>query len=128
MRTRALRQSSVVVLGTVVLLLVGAPGFSQEIASTFEQLRVDKVVCIGDMTDNHAISYHEKDPDLHSHRDELLLARKKLKPWHKDFPGLEICIGNHDDLDPPAVQERGDERTRLLRAKARGVPQKTPLP
>lgn len=74
---------------------------------TFELLRCDKIHCVGDMTDNHAISYHEKDPNLKAHADELKLARRVLAPWHKTFRGLTITIGNHDDLPARQLQTAG---------------------
>lgn len=73
----------------------------------FELLRCDKTHAVGDVTDNHAISFHEKDPNLHSHKGELSLARRELKPWHDTFPGSTVTIGNHDDLPARQIQAMG---------------------
>jgi len=53
---------------------------------------------VGDVVDNHALSYHESDPDLHSSGDELELVRKGLAAMAKEFPDLVISAGNHDAL------------------------------
>jgi hypothetical protein len=57
-----------------------------------------RVVHIGDLVDNHAISFHDHDPDGLSAGAELELVRKELKGWFKAFPKVDVCIGNHDEL------------------------------
>jgi predicted phosphodiesterase len=56
------------------------------------------VVHIGDAVDNHAISYHEKDPEGMSAGDEFNLALERMKRWYYTFPNVKVCIGNHDAL------------------------------
>jgi len=56
------------------------------------------VVHIGDLIDNHCISYHEHDPDGKSPGDEYILALNNCEKWFKAFPDVLICIGNHDRL------------------------------
>jgi len=56
------------------------------------------IVHIGDLVDNHAISYHEKDPNGLSPADEMNEADKHLKAWYKAFPHVLLCRGNHDRL------------------------------
>lgn len=56
------------------------------------------VVHIGDLVDNHSISYHEHDPDGWSPSDEMKQTDEHLKPWFKAFPKLHLCRGNHDSL------------------------------
>jgi len=56
------------------------------------------VVHIGDLVDNHAISYHEHDPNGWSPEDEMKEADKHLKKWFKAFPKVSLCLGNHDSL------------------------------
>jgi hypothetical protein len=60
--------------------------------------RFDKVVCIGDEIDNHAISFHDSDPDLPSAGDELKAAIKGLQPVYKLFPNVDIIESNHGSL------------------------------
>jgi predicted phosphodiesterase len=57
-----------------------------------------RVVHIGDLVDNHAISYHEHDPDGWSPEEEMRVADKVLVKWFKAFPELYLCLGNHDRL------------------------------
>lgn len=57
-----------------------------------------RVVCVGDLVDQHAISYHEHNPDGMSAGDEWKAAVKQLKKWYKAFPRVRSCIGNHDAL------------------------------
>ena len=63
-----------------------------------EKYNVGSVVHIGDLTDNHAVSYHEKDPEGRSAGDEFQLALDRCHKWYETFPNVKICIGNHDAL------------------------------
>jgi len=60
--------------------------------------KCSRVVHIGDLVDNHAISYHEHDPDGWSPLSEMEEADSHLAPWFKAFPKLYLCRGNHDSL------------------------------
>ena len=60
--------------------------------------KCSRVVFIGDLVDNHAISYFESDPDGWSPENEMKEAERHLKPWQKAFPNAYICLGNHDRL------------------------------
>jgi predicted phosphodiesterase len=62
------------------------------------KMNCTKVVHIGDIFDNHALSYHESSPDLASPGYEFDLSRNKIIPWIKEFPKLKACVGNHDAL------------------------------
>jgi hypothetical protein len=53
---------------------------------------------MGDLVDNHAISFHETDPNLHSPLDELDLAIEYVESLYDIFPRLDILQGNHDKL------------------------------
>jgi len=69
--------------------------FCKRIYSAF---KCQRVVHIGDLVDNHAISYHEHDPDGWSPEQEMEQADKHLKPWYRAFPNVYLCRGNHDRL------------------------------
>ncbi|MBT6047741.1 MAG: hypothetical protein HOG49_13110 [Candidatus Scalindua sp.] len=56
------------------------------------------IVHIGDLVDNHSISYHETDPDLWSPAREMEETDKLLQKWFKAFPELKLTRGNHDCL------------------------------
>jgi hypothetical protein len=63
-----------------------------------KKYKFDKVVCIGDEVDYHAISFHDSDPDLPSASDELELSRKQLRSLYKEFPEMDIVESNHGSL------------------------------
>lgn len=56
------------------------------------------VMFMGDIVDNHSISYHEHDPDLWSPIQEMEKADKKLSEWFEAFPKAYVVWGNHDRL------------------------------
>jgi len=58
----------------------------------------DTVVNIGDEIDNHAISFHDSDPDLDSAGEELTKAIKALQPLYKLFPKCTVIESNHGSL------------------------------
>jgi len=58
----------------------------------------NKIVHIGDVVDNHSISYHEHDPNGWSPVKEMEETDRHLKRWFKAFPRMLICRGNHDSL------------------------------
>jgi hypothetical protein len=64
----------------------------------YKAFKCNRVVNIGDVVDNHAISFHTVDPDGFSPADEMKEVDKKLIPWFKAFPEMWICRGNHDNL------------------------------
>ena len=61
-----------------------------------KRVKCGTVVHIGDLVDNHAISYHEHDPDGLSPKNEMEEADKHLQKWFKAFPKVFLCRGNHD--------------------------------
>jgi len=63
-----------------------------------DRCKCGTVVHIGDLVDNHSISYHEHDPDGWSPLQEMEEADKVLKKWFKAFPKLYLARGNHDCL------------------------------
>jgi predicted phosphodiesterase len=62
----------------------------------FAEEKVDKVVLIGDVVDQHALSFHEHDPNGMSAEDEALCATPIVEQWYQTFPKALVCIGNHD--------------------------------
>jgi len=58
----------------------------------------DKIVCMGDEVDGHALSYHESDPDLDSAGPELERAIEALEPFYKLFPEVDVIDSNHGSL------------------------------
>lgn len=77
--------------------------------SVRDSYQPDVVVCMGDETDGHAISFHDSDPNLDSAGVELEKAKVELEKLHELFPELLICDSNHGSLV-------------YRRAKAHGLP------
>jgi len=69
--------------------------FCKEVQNKF---KCGSVVHIGDLVDNHAISYHEHNPDGWSPEDEMKEADNHLKKWFNAFKCVYLCKGNHDRL------------------------------
>lgn len=80
--------------------------FLAEVKAT---VRPDRVVCLGDELDNHAISFHDSDPDLRSAGDELEEGREFLHALERLFPTMDLIDSNHGSLA-------------YRRAKAHGMP------
>lgn len=64
----------------------------------YKKYKCSLAVHIGDLCDNHSISYHEHHPDGMSAVDEIKVTRERLKNWYKAFPEVKLCKGNHDIL------------------------------
>lgn len=64
----------------------------------YKKYKCTHVVFIGDIVDNHAISYHESDADGMSAGDELDEAIEGVAKWYKFFQRADVIIGNHDRL------------------------------
>lgn len=74
------------------------PNYLDFCASVRDKYKCNIIVHIGDLVDNHAISYHEHDPNGMSPDQEMKVADKKLEKWFKEFPKVYLCRGNHDSL------------------------------
>jgi len=81
------------------------------LVDTYNNYNCNRVIHIGDEIDNHYSSYHETDVDGMSGGEELDFAIKRLSRYYKQFPNVEVIIGNH---------------TRMVMRKAQtgGVPKK----
>lgn len=74
-----------------------------------KKYKPDKVVCIGDEVDYHAISFHDSDPDLLAAGRELKASVACLKLIYKIFNKVDVIDSNHGSLV-------------FRRAKAMGLP------
>lgn len=63
-----------------------------------KKYKPDRVICLGDEVDYHALSFHESDPDLDSAGPELEKAIRFLKPIYKLFPEVDVLESNHGSL------------------------------
>lgn len=57
-----------------------------------------RVICLGDETDKHAMSFHDSDPDLMSAGDELRAALPVIAELHELFPVMDIIDSNHGSM------------------------------
>jgi len=73
-------------------------GYLEFCKEIHKKWKCNKVVHIGDLVDNHAISYHEHDPNGMSPEDEMKATLEVLQGWYKAFPKVLLCRGNHDAL------------------------------
>jgi len=63
-----------------------------------QRCKCENVVHIGDLVDNHSLSYHEHDPNGKGPKDEIDKAIRIAKRWYKAFPNVSLTRGNHDSL------------------------------
>jgi len=87
------------------------PAYLEFCSEVFDKFHCGRIVHIGDEVDNHAISYHDKDPDGHSAGAEAEAAQAELRRWFDRFPEVHVCIGNHSEL-------------LYRKAKTHGIPKK----
>lgn len=74
------------------------PDFMAFLEAINKKYAPDRIVCMGDEVDSHAISYHEHDPDLYSSGHELEKAIEVLKPLYDLFPRVDVLDSNHGSL------------------------------
>ncbi len=65
------------------------------------------ILNIGDIFDHHQISRHVSEPDAMGAVEERDLVRKRLKKWIREFPKMDIIIGNHDEIPTRQAKELG---------------------
>lgn len=71
-------------------------GYLQFCKDIYKKYKCTQVVFIGDIVDNHAISFHAKHPDMPGPKDEYRLTLQHIQEWYKEFHPAKVCIGNHD--------------------------------
>ena len=57
--------------------------------------RTNRVICLGDEADMHAMSGHDHDPDLDSAGTEHQEMLEHLRPYYRAFPNTQVCHSNH---------------------------------
>jgi predicted phosphodiesterase len=91
------------------------PGYLDFCRSVQERFGCGQIVHIGDEVDNHAISYHEKDPDGMSAGSEAERALERMRRWYEAFPVVDVLVGNHGALPFRKAKTHGLPK-RFLRA------------
>jgi predicted phosphodiesterase len=74
------------------------PQYREFCYKTFNQFKVSKIAHSGDEADNHALSFHEHNPNGDSPEAEAERAMKNLEKWYKTFPEVTVMVGNHSAL------------------------------
>ena len=92
-----LKKDNVLVIGDTHLPFE-LPNYLDFVKEIQEKCKCGTVVHIGDLVDNHSISYHDHDPNGLSPKMEMDTCDKHLEAWFKAFPKLKLCRGNHDSL------------------------------
>jgi hypothetical protein len=87
------------------VLVIGDLHFPYHHIDTFRFLsaikkkyKPDRVISIGDETDQHSWSFHEHNPMLPSPEDELTQAKEYIQKLNKLFPVMDILESNHGSL------------------------------
>jgi len=97
MQKSKLRKGNVLILGDTHLPFCH-PNYLDFCKEIQQKCKCKEVVHIGDLVDNHSISYHEHDPNGWSPHDEMKATDKYLVEWFKAFPALSLTRGRHDSL------------------------------
>jgi len=92
--------------------LDGYLDFCQE---TFDRHGVDTVVHIGDMFDNHSLSFHDSEPMLHNVMGEYESAFERAQDWFEAFPEATLIMGNHDRIPARQLRKLGMEPSIYMR-------------
>lgn len=82
---------------------------------TFEANGVNKVIHIGDLIDNHSLSFHDSEPGLRGSRGEYEAAQERLQPWYDAFPDVTLIYGNHDAIPARQMKKVGLDPDQYMR-------------
>jgi len=93
------------------------PNYLKFLIDTAIHHKCEKIVSIGDIIDNHALSFHESETCAMSPIEEFSMTLSKIKPWYEAFPVVTITQGNHDAIPErllkkiamPSMRLRTDE-------------------
>ena len=90
-------------------------GYLEFCQETFEAWDVDTIVHIGDMFDNHSLSFHDSEPNLHNVFGEYESAFERAKEWYDAFPTATLIMGNHDRIPMRQLKKLGMEPTIFMK-------------
>lgn len=88
-------------------------GYVDFLRDVYNRWNCNKVVHIGDLVDNAALSFHLKKPQHKNPLDEYNKAMKQVKEIVKAFPSADLLIGNHDALPYRWCDEVGIPETMM---------------
>ena len=82
---------------------------------TFKAQGVTRVIHIGDLIDNHSLSFHDSETSLSGARGEMIDAKARLKPWFDAFPNVTVIKGNHDRIPARQLKKIGLDPSTYMR-------------
>ena len=100
------------------------PGYLEHCIKARDDYNCKRVVCTGDILDNHYSSFHVPDPDGKGAIDEFEWAMAELKTWYEAFPKMKICLGNHDMIH---LRHRNETRERVPLQNSSVAPPPPPI-
>lgn len=74
------------------------PDAFQFLKALSDKYKFDRVVCVGDELDYHAMAFHDHDPDLANAGEELQMGREALWELNKLFPKMDLVESNHGSM------------------------------
>tara|TARA_R110000803_G_scaffold23906_2_gene58188 strand:+ start:8566 stop:9282 length:717 start_codon:yes stop_codon:yes gene_type:complete len=74
------------------------PLYRQFCQDVFESWNINSTMFIGDIVDNHAISFHDNETSGLGAEQEADLALAEVDKWKELWPKAKVCVGNHDAL------------------------------
>lgn len=90
-------------------------GYLEFCQDTFASWGVDTVIHIGDMFDNHSLSFHDSEPLLHNVHGEYESALDRAQEWYDAFPEATLIMGNHDRIPARQLRKLGMEPSIWMR-------------
>ena len=90
-------------------------GYLEFCEETFDMWGVDTIVHIGDMFDNHALSFHDSEPMLQGATGEWEEAKERARKWYSTFPEATLIEGNHDRIPARQLRKLGMEPSIFLK-------------
>jgi len=90
-------------------------GYLEFCQETFDTYDVDTVIHIGDMFDNHSLSFHDSEPMLHNVMGEYESALERAQGWYEAFPRATLIVGNHDRIPARQLRKMGMEPSIFMR-------------
>jgi predicted phosphodiesterase len=74
---------------------------------TFDRLKVEHVVHIGDLIDLYHCSRFTHDPNKLEGSREMDKAIRRAQKWYAEWPEMDICWGNHEKRLSKRAEEGG---------------------
>jgi hypothetical protein len=68
------------------------------LAALNDYYKFERFLCVGDIFDHHAPSYHESETDAMNPEDEFEAATDSAHALQTLFPEMSITVGNHDAI------------------------------